>query len=221
MYELFRHEAGAQLPLLLPPWGPGMQVDARGVPLMGDDAIHIAINPESSAPFGKRTWRAEELGVEGSDVVDADGELRVPLVDVFAMPIFVMAVRTFEPWAAQPHQPRLSVGRVVLRRECWAAAADEIPDALDVWARDLGMPRRVFVKTPIERKPFYLDLDSAVLRRIALRHIRAAAGCEEPIRFTEMLPDPDHCWLSDPEGRRYASELRLVGVADAQSDRKE
>ena len=34
MYELLRYEAGAEQPFLLPPWGPGMQVDARGVPLL-------------------------------------------------------------------------------------------------------------------------------------------------------------------------------------------
>jgi hypothetical protein len=27
-----------------------------------------------------------------------------------------------------------------------------------------------------------------------------------------MLPDPDHAWLPDAEGRRYTSELRLVAV---------
>jgi hypothetical protein len=217
MYELLRHEAGPRLASLLPPWGPGMQVDARGAPLFGDDAIHISINPESSAPDGQRTWRADELWVEGRDVVDATGELRVALADVFAMPIFVAAVRTFDPWPATAHAARLTVGRVVLRRESWAAPAADIPRAAEdfvAWARRLGMPRRVFVKTPIERKPFYLDLDSPVLRRIALRHIRAAAtaGSEEPIRFSEMLPDPDQCWLSDPQGRHYASELRLIGV---------
>jgi len=215
MYELLRHEAGGRLPFLLPPWGPGMLLDARGMPLMGDDAVLIAINPDSSAPLGKRAWRAEELWVEGSDVVDEEGDLRVPVVDVFAMPIFVIAVRTFEPWPAAAHQPRLTAGRVVLRRESWSAPAADIghtPDDLAAWARSLGMPRRVFVKTPAERKPFYLDLDSAVLRRIAPRHIRAAADSADPVRFSEMLPDRDHCWLSDPNGRRYASELRLIGV---------
>ena len=110
---------------------------------------------------------------------------------------------------------RLTAGRVVLRRESWAAAPSEIPGSAEdfaAWARRLGMPRRVFVKTPIERKPFYLDLDSVVLRRIALRHIRAASSTEGPIRFTEMLPGPDECWLIDPDGRHYASELRLIGV---------
>ena len=215
MYELFRHEAGAEQAFLLPPWGPGMQVDARGVPLLGDDAIHIAINPESSGPAGRRTWRADELWVDGRDVVDASGELRVALADVFAPAIFVAAVRTFEPWPTTAHAPRLTVGRVVLRREGWAAPASAIPrsaEELAAWARELGMPRQVFVKTPIERKPFYLDLDSLVLRRIALRHIRAAASTEEPVRFSEMLPGPDECWLTDPDGRHYASELRLIGV---------
>ena len=192
--------------------------DGDYLAVIGD--MHPGSNPLLQGRFGNHhpsPARMYELVCHeaGAEVVDADGELRVCLAQVFAMPISVMAVRTFEPWAAQPHQPRLTVGRVVLRREAWAVAADEIPDALDAWARDLGMPRRVFVKTPNERKPFYLDLDSAVLRRIALRHIRAAAGREEPVRFTEMLPGPDRCWLSDAAGRRYASELRLVGVEDA------
>ena len=30
-----------------------MQVDARGVPLLGDGAVHVAIHPESCAPNGQ------------------------------------------------------------------------------------------------------------------------------------------------------------------------
>jgi len=77
------------------------------------------------------------------------------------------------------------------------------------------MPRRVFAKPPLERKPFCLDLDSPVLRRIALRHIRAAAA-NAPIRFSEMLPDSDHCWLGDADAlalheRAAAAMRRLSG----------
>jgi hypothetical protein len=157
------------------------------------------------------------LWVDGRVVVALDEELRVPLADLFALPIFVMAVRTFAPWATAAHQPRLTAGRVVLRRESWSAPAHDIPADLAGWARTRGMPRRVFVKTPDERKPFFLDLESAVLQRIALRHIRAAAGAEEPVRFSEMLPGPEECWLADSDGRRYAAELRLVGVAERES----
>jgi hypothetical protein len=34
------------------------------------------------------------------------------------------------------------------------------------------------------------------------------------IRFTEMLPTPDEAWLSDADGNRYVSELRLVALDD-------
>ena len=111
------------------------------------------------------------------------------------------------------HASRLVVGKAVLRRESWSVPGSQVPagaEDLPAWARDRGMPRRVFIKTPIERKPFYLDFESPVVRRIAKRHIRQSAAEREPVRFTEMLPRPEECWLADPEGRRYTSELRLV-----------
>jgi hypothetical protein len=65
-----------------------------------------------------------------------------------------------------------------------------------------------------------------VLGRIARRHIRAAAAAdpEAPIRFSEMLPAPDECWLAGGDGpdagRRYfgtslgtsISRLRILPV---------
>ena len=78
------------------------------------------------------------------------------------------------------------------------------------------MPRRLFTKSPLERKPMYLDLESPALARIFCRHARRAAA-EAPharVRFTEMLPTPEQCWLHDLEGNSYVSELRLVGVAE-------
>jgi hypothetical protein len=128
-----------------------------------------------------------------------------------------MGVRSWEPFADADHTDRLTLGRVVLRRETWNQPAGSIPtqpDGLAAWARDRRMPRRVFVKTPAERKLFLLDLDSPALTRIGARHIRQAAAEQAggQIRFSEMLPGPDACWLTDDEGRRYASELRLVAV---------
>jgi hypothetical protein len=212
--ELQRREAGAALPFLLPPWGPGMNAEARGVPVLDDDAVHIAMSPESAAPNGRRTWQPHELWVESSgDLIDASGALRMPLAEVFSTPIFVAGVRSWIPLPGGEHSPRLVVGKAVLRRESWSVPGARAPgdaDVLAAWARDRGMPRRVFVKTPVERKPFYLDFDSPVLRRMAARHIRQSAAAPEPVGFTEMLPGPEDCWLADPEGRRYTSELRLV-----------
>jgi hypothetical protein len=210
-------DVGPAFPYLMPPWGPGLGVDARGIPRLPEDTIHISVDPSALAPRGSRTWHAGELLVDGMDVVDRDGLLRAPIADVFGLPIFVTSVRTFEPFADAAHAPRLQIGRVVVRREMWNAQADGLPadaDGLAGWARAQGMPRRVFLKTPVERKPFLLDLDSAVLRRMAARHVRhaAAADGDRNVRFTEMLPGPQECWLRGPEGGHYAAELRLVAV---------
>jgi hypothetical protein len=158
-----------------------------------------------------------ELLVDGDDLVDRTGELRVPLLDVFGLPIFVTGVRTFELLAEEEHAPRLTIGKTVLRREGWNVPAADVPQrAEDVgtFAARLGMPRRVFFKSPLERKPMYLDTRSLVLGRILCRLARQAAS-ESPgarMQFTEMLPGPDEAWLGDPDGNRYVSELRLVGV---------
>jgi hypothetical protein len=151
----------------MPPWGPGMAVDARGVPRTTRDTIRIAINPESLAPAGCRTWRPDELRVEGTDLIAR--ELHAPLADAFGVPIFVMAVRTWKLFADADHIERLTLGR---------------------------------------------DLDSPALTRIAARHIHHAATeqADGRICFSELLPGPDECWLTDDNGRRYASELRLVAV---------
>lgn len=144
---------------------------------------------------------------------------------MFGIAIFVAGVRAFELLPDAPHSPRLSAGRVVLRRESWSIPAAEVPsDPADIpaFARDRGMPRRLFTKSPLERKPMYLDTQSPTLARVLCRHARrAAAECPtSPIRFTEMLPTPEQCWLCDPEGNRYVSELRIVAVDRAHRSRR-
>jgi hypothetical protein len=208
---------GRGVPLLLPPYGPGYGVDARGAPLTTEDAVHIAGMPDTRAPGRRHTWLPQELLVDGDDLVDRSGELRVPLLDAFWLPIFIAAVRTFELLPDAGHTARVTLGCTVLRRESWSVPAREVPQsAQDVpsFARDRGMPRRVFTKSPLERKPMYLDTDSRTLGRILCRQARQAAAeaPAAPIRFTEMLPAPEHCWLGDPDGNRYVSELRIVAV---------
>lgn len=81
------------------------------------------------------------------------------------------------------------------------------------WARTRGLPRRLFCRPPGEAKPVYVDLASRLLTSSLHRMLRRAAD-QDPaasVRFTEMLPGPDECWL-EHEGARYSSELRLVAV---------
>ena len=210
-------DVGRRDAFLMPPWSEQIGVEARGIAVTPEDAVHIAARPDVRAQAPRRTWLPDELMVDGTDLVDRRGELRVPVVDAFFMPIFVAGVREFELLAETEHNPRQQIGRTVMRRESWNVPATDVPQrAEDVpaFARDRGMPRRVFTKSPLERKPMYLDTHSPVLGRILCRQARQAAASDEPgrIRFSEMLPGPEQCWLHDPDGNSYVAELRLVAV---------
>jgi hypothetical protein len=213
-----QHEAvGSCFPVLVPPFAPGMGVDARGAPLLPDDAIRIAAMPDTRAPGRQRTWLPHELLVDGTDLVDPSGSLRLPLLEVFWLPIYISSARSFDPQAEQDHAPRLAIGHTVLAREAWNVPATDVPTRgqdIAAFARGLGIPRQAFVKSPLERKPMYLDTDSPVLARILCRHARQAAAdsSRHRMRFTEMLPTPEQTWLSDADGNRYVSELRLVAL---------
>jgi len=210
-------DVGRRVAFLLPPWGAQIGVEARGIAVTPEDAIHIAPRPDVRAQAPRRTWLAHELIVDGTDVVDSAGELRVPIVDAFFLPIFASGVHAFELLPEAEHNPRQQIGNTVMRRESWNVPAAEIPQhtqGLASFARARGIPRRVFTKSPLERKPMYYDTDSLVLGRILCRQARAAAAADPAarIRFSEMLPAPDQCWLRDPERNAYVAELRLVAV---------
>jgi hypothetical protein len=77
------------------------------------------------------------------------------------------------------------------------------------------MPTRVFARSPVEKKPFYLDFDSPIFVDILCKVVRRTAdrrGPEAKIGFSEMLPGPDELWLTDAQANRFTSELRLVAV---------
>jgi hypothetical protein len=54
-------------------------------------------------------------------------------------------------------------------------------------------------RSPLERKPIYVDLESPTLLRVLARFLRPAAEKtpHAPVILTEMLPAPDECWLAD------------------------
>ena len=55
-----------------------MGVESRGFPATFDDVVHLAAHPDTRAQGGRRTWLPHELYVDGADLVDQDGELRIP-----------------------------------------------------------------------------------------------------------------------------------------------
>ena len=76
----------------------------------------------------------------------------------------------------------------------------------------------MFPRSPLERKPMYIDFESPALRRVLARFIAPARDRAPgaPFEFAEMLPAPEECWLETEDGR-HTSELRLVAVDRARS----
>jgi hypothetical protein len=133
-----------------------------------------------------------------------------------------VVVNAFQPAAPAAHRPRVMIDRFVLSREqwtfqvadsAWAFAKDEQERYYLArrWRQDHQLPERVFYRVPVELKPTAADFRSIVLVNLFAKHIRQtqAAG-HTHYSVTEMLPDLSQLWLTDREGRRYSSELRII-----------
>jgi hypothetical protein len=162
---------------------------------------------------------------QGGDLVATapDGH-RWPLIEVFAPLVSMHAVDGFKlAGTAAAHTPRITVDRLVVTRETWRATVAQtgLADARGEQARflaarrlrrDLGLPDRVFVKLGTETKPVFADLTSPLLVSSLcsmMQRARAEGGGQATVTFTELLPGPEHAWLTDASGQRYFSELRL------------
>jgi Lantibiotic dehydratase, N terminus len=210
LMQRVRDEAGPGV-RLSPPRRGMMASTARLWPIFTDGDV-VVVGGEEPAPRGTCRIALEDVVVDNGRVSDAAGTFLIPLADFLWLPIFVSAVRSFDP--VGPGSARAQIGRLVVRRATWTAAARELPaspEDLAAWATELGMPRRVFVRSPLERKPKFVDLESPALCRTLARFIQPARdqAPDEPVQFTEMLPAPDQCWLEDHHGH-YTSELRMV-----------
>lgn len=187
--------------------------------------------------FAADSWplaEANSLPISALVVVDdgrelhvqtRDGGQRFDIIDLFAHFIGAVILDRFKLVGTRPHTPRLTIDKLVVRRESWRFSAAEIGIgemgddaaanflALQRWRLARQLPRFVFVKTPLEKKPLYLDFDSPVYGRIFTRLVRQARGSTLPdphLTLTEMLPTHEQLWLPDKDGHCYTSELRLV-----------
>ncbi|MEV0584404.1 thioesterase domain-containing protein [Nonomuraea sp. NPDC050310] len=148
-----------------------------------------------------------------------DGTVR-PLLEMFAGLMSMHAVDGFKLTAARGHTPRLTIDRLVVARETWRTTTGESGLgevrgekeaylAVRAWRRRLGLPERVFVKLSTEIKPTYVDLGSPLYAALLCAMVRRAGDPGTRLVITEMLPGPEQAWLTDAEGRRYFTELRL------------
>ena len=207
LLQRIRDEAGPGVHLS-PPRRGVVEMTARSWPLYPPGDIVVVAGDEPAPSDTHRVALADVLVADGQ-VTDRAGTFRTSLAHFLYLPIFVAALRSFDP-ASPPDGQRAQLGRLVVRRASWSVPASELPRDLAAWARERGLPRRVFARSPLERKPRYLDFESPALCRALTRFV-APAG-DQAVEFTEMLPGPDECWLQSPAGR-HTSELRIVALA--------
>jgi Lantibiotic dehydratase, N terminus len=154
-----------------------------------------------------------------------DGSLRFDIIELLGEFLMAQSIHHFNIIRPARHTPRISIDKLVICREAWRFMSSELPfvfgeseadrfTGIRRWAHITRMPRFVFVKTPTEKKPFYVDFESIIALDLFAKAIRRAASDmpEAPITVTEMLPDPSQTWLPDREGKRYTCELRVVAV---------
>lgn len=193
-----------------------------------------------SAQYTYWSWSGEQCSVEppgpvlagaGLKVRRADGGLAVvsgetgaeyDVLEVIGEILSTAVVNAFRPFAAAPHNPRVTVDRLVVSRESWRFAAadtawafvrDEAARfaAARAWRARHCLPERVFAVLPVERKPVAVDFASLTLVNILAKEVRRTAEAGAlTFSVTEMLPDLGEMWLPDRAGRRYASEFRMV-----------
>jgi hypothetical protein len=193
-----------------------------------------------SAQYTYWAWSAETCSVEPPGPVLAAGSLVVrrrdgaprvvcaetgteyDLLEVIGEILSTAVVNAFRPFPPAPHNPRLTVDRLVISREswtfpaagtAWAFVKDEAARyaAARAWRARHGLPERVFAVLPVERKPVGVDFTSLALINILGKEIRRTAEAGAPaFSVSEMLPDLAQMWLPDRAGQRYASEFRLI-----------
>jgi hypothetical protein len=159
--------------------------------------------------------------VEGDSLVvrDTTRDLSFDVIAFLEAYFTFMASNYFRPAPRGPHVPRVTIDGVVLCREQWRCAPEQLPfcgegrgeqqfAAARAWARAAGVPRWVFAKIPEEPKPVYVDFDSPIYVEMFAKMMRKASS----LTITEMLPSVEESWIPDAEAQTYTSELRMVAV---------
>ena len=219
---------------IVPCYPPGPVVDSRRYPPL---AVHVpgryrywSYGDDAGAPAGAASVPATALSVRvaGGRLVAGprdsgrDGLWQLPVTEFFGEFLTSIAVNHFRIPPAGAYGPRVVIDDLVLRRRSWSLGPGDLPagsvsqrgyrpDVIVAALAARGVPRRVFVRTPAEPKPFFADLAAPLLVANLARSWRKLPP-DGRLLLEEMLPGPAELWLRDAQGRRYTSEFRLVAV---------
>jgi hypothetical protein len=178
--------------------------------------------------------RPDLIPAAALSVIRRDGRLLVQcatdstefdLIEAFGEPLSEAIVNGFRMLPPAPHQPRVTIDRLVVVRETWqfpvaalgwAAVKEAAGRYLRAWhwRRAHALPVRCFYRVSGEAKPMYVDFTSVMLVELLGHAIRSgrSRGADATVVFIEMLPDLGDTWLEDAHGERYTAELRMVAV---------
>jgi len=185
--------------------------------------LDLEVGDTRSARPRAQVVATAELVIEERDgaleIRTRDGARQFDVIAFLEHHLIAESFSAFSPVAPAPWTPRVTVDGVVFARETWRVAPAELgwPVLEDAaarfvaarrWARSLGMPRWVFIKTAEEVKPVYVDFDSTVYVEVLAKQLRGASAAS----LSEMLPAPQDVWVVDAAGARYTAELRVAAV---------
>jgi hypothetical protein len=190
----------------------------------------LATTPDAVAPGGYDCHAIGGLMLTEQDAVievvsPADGR-HFHILEAFSDLLFAFVMNKASWIRPMPHTPRVLIDKLVIHRETWRFRKDEMEFAVEKneatrflgarrWMKSRALPQKGFVKSALEVKPFYVDLESPVLVEIlcrAIRRLNSSGGEDEELVFSEMLPGPQQLWLHDSKGTSYTSELRFAMV---------
>ncbi|MFC4590843.1 lantibiotic dehydratase family protein [Sphaerisporangium corydalis] len=200
--------------------------------LVRDQDYCVALADSSADPHRPRTIPSADVVVRDDDgrlvAVLPDGNV-FDLVNIFSQGLTMLVLDMFRIVPEDvDHFPRVTIDRMMVARETWRFDpstmdfADEKNEAKRFvragrWREAQDLPRYVFVVSPTEPRPFYVDFHSPVYVNIFAKAVRRLQRDDPGGRLTisEMQPTPEQTWLTDDKGDRYTSELRFVAVDDA------
>ncbi|MFF3755469.1 lantibiotic dehydratase, partial [Streptomyces sp. NPDC002018] len=189
---------------------------------------YVSIVDQTADPGRPRTVRCGDV-----QVAERDGQLKAllpdgsvfDLLDVFSHALTNRVMDRFTLRPDTDRSPRITIDSTVVARETWKFVASGMEFAGEKsearrfvrarqWRVAQELPRWVFVVSPAEPRPFFVDFDSPVYVNIFAKAARRLARKDPEARMTvsEMLPTPEQAWLTDDEGNTYTSELRFVAV---------
>jgi Lantibiotic dehydratase, N terminus len=121
------------------------------------------------------------------------------------------------PLRTAAHAPRVLIGDVVAWRESWRLDAEQLSElagarhaaelvrAAAALRERFGLPRLVFARAQLARKPVFADLHCPTSLQHLAHHVRKSPTA----RLTEMAPQPRNWWLR-PAGHPVSCEWRLT-----------